>query len=197
MIAVCCMLGAIAFSACDSGNNGQQTTDATGNPTVAGLDTALTQDRQDLLAFTARNNMLQIELGRMAVEKGQTNNVKSYGQDLVNWYTTKQEELQELAQQYNVTLPQELDDEQRSHLEDIRGTEASKFDEEYWDTVTDAQKDAIDRLDNGLKDVDEANATAFSLWARNTVKELRAQMEQAKKYELELENREGGIAPAI
>jgi len=196
-MAVGCVLSASIFCACDSKSTEQQTTVNTGTATVAGLDTTLTQERQELLAFAARNNMLQIAMGKMAIEQGRTDNVKAHGQDLVNWHTSKQQELQELAQQYNVALPQQLNKEQLDHLEDIKGTNPEKFDEEYWDSVTDAQQDAIDRLDDGLHDVEQANASAFSLWARNTMKELRAQLEQAKAHKLELQNREGGIAPAI
>lgn len=180
-IAAAFLAGMFAFTSCDSG--GQQETDTTGNPTVAGIDSTLTQDRQDLLAFAARNNMLQIELGRLATQQGSTDEVKQYGQQLVDWYTTKQEELQELAQQYNLTLPQQMEESQLQHIEELRGTKANEFDNKYWEELVDAQENAIDEFESSLKDVEEAEASAFSLWARNTRKELQAQMEQARSQD--------------
>ncbi|MFD3002041.1 DUF4142 domain-containing protein [Pontibacter toksunensis] len=179
-IAAAFLAGMLAFASCgDSGTN-EQETDITGTPTVAGIDSTLTQDRQDLMAFAARNNMLQIELGRLATQQGTTDPIKQYGQQLVDWYTTKQQELQELAQQYNLTLPQQMEEDQLQHVEELRGTQASEFNNKYWEELADAQENAIDEFDSSLKDVEEAEASAFSLWARNTRKELQAQMEQAK-----------------
>lgn len=194
--AIGCMALVLLLASCDSGTE-NETTDATDIATVAGVDTDITEENKELLAYAARNNMLQIELGRLAIAQGTSDNVKAFGQDLVDWYTTKQQELQELAQQYNVTLPQQLENEQTEHLEEIRGAEAGEFDEEYWESVVNAQKEAIDQYDDELNEVTEADATAFTLWARNTVKELRAQLTQAEAYQLELKNRDGGITESI
>lgn len=182
-IAAAFLAGMLAFASCNSGTNEQQETDATGNPTVAGVDSTLTQDRQDLMAFAARNNMLQIELGRLASQQGSTNEVKQYGQQLVDWYSAKQEELQELAQQYSISLPQQMEESQLQHIEELRGTQANEFDKKYWEELVDAQENAIDEFESSLKDVEEAEASAFSLWSRNTRKELQAQMEQAKSQD--------------
>ena len=176
------MAGMIAFSSCDSGANEERTTEATGTPVVA-PDNTITEEKQELMAFAARNNMLQIELGRLAVQQGSTAEVKQYGQQLVDWYTTKQQELQELARQYNLTLPQQMNEDQLKHVEELRNTKPTEFDRKYWEELSDAQENAIDEFDSALKDVEEANATAFSLWARNTRKELQAQMEQAKSQD--------------
>ncbi|PRY11607.1 putative membrane protein [Pontibacter ummariensis] len=197
--ALICLLGMLTFASCNSGTEEQQEDiDAIDTATVAGLDETLPAEKQELLVFAARNNMLQIELGEIAVERGVTENVRVFGQQLIDWYTSKQVELQELAAQYDVALPQELEQAQLQHIEEIRGIEESEFDDEYWDSVIAAQKDAIDEYEDSLNDVDEANASAFSLWARNTLKELHAQLIQAEAFELELENRgEAGISNSI
>ncbi len=197
MIAVWCMAFTLTLASCDSGSNNESATEANGTASVAGTDTSITEENKKLLAFAARNNMLQIELGKMAVAQGATDNVKSYGQDLVEWYTNKQQELQELAQQYNVSLPQQLESEQTEHLQEIREADANEFDEEYWESVTKAQKEAIDEYDDELNKVTEADASAFTLWARNTLKELHAQLEQAEANQLELKNRDAGITESI
>ncbi|MFD2514492.1 DUF4142 domain-containing protein [Pontibacter locisalis] len=197
LIAAICFLITLSFSACDSG---EQTADGeTGVATVAGVDSTLTQERQEFLMTAARNIMLQKELAKMALEKSETRNAKAYGQDLMNWATTKQNELQELAQRYGVTLPQQMEDRQIKHIEDVTEVEATnyEYDLELWDSIKDAQKEAIDDFDESLNDVEEADATALTLWSRNTRKELWAHLEQAAAYGLELKNREGGIAEPI
>ncbi|WP_162055611.1 DUF4142 domain-containing protein [Pontibacter pamirensis] len=182
IIAVAFLGGAFTFASCDSGTNEQQDTTATGTPVVA-PDTAITEEKQDLMVYAARNNMLQMELGRLATEHGNTEGVRVYGQRLVDWYSDKQAELRELAQRYNVTLPLELNEDQAEHVEELRNTAVTEFDAKYWEELADAQQKAIDEFEDALNDVEEANATSFSLWARNTMKELQAQMEQAKSQD--------------
>lgn len=193
MIAIWCAAGTLLFASCDSGSGEQNTDTSAQTATIAGTDSTLTEDRQELMAFTARNNMLQMELGKLAAAQGTSEVLRSYGQSLVDWYSTKQEELQDLAQEYNVTLPQQIEEEHTEHLNELR--EAENFNEAYWERLTEAQQDAIDELDGELKDMDEAEATPFSFWARNTLKELQAQYEQAKGREVELKRRDTGITP--
>ncbi|GHA75980.1 DUF4142 domain-containing protein [Pontibacter akesuensis] len=196
-IALWCFSGAIAFSSCGSGEGNTEAGTENGTATVAGTDSTITDQNKELLAFAAQNAMLQVQLGQMAAKQGATDNVKAYGQQLVDWYNTKQKEVQDLSQQYGVTLPQQLESEQTEYLEEIRTAEANKFDEKYWESVIDAQKDAIEKFEDNLNDVEAADATAFTLWARNSEKELRAQMEQALAYQLELKNNEGGITESL
>ena len=197
IIAAACFAGVLGFASCDSGTGERQATEATGTPTAAEVDSTLTEDEQELLAFAARNNMLQIELGKIAAQKASTDELKQYGQQLVDWHTTNQQELQELAQEYGVALPQQMETEQLEYIEEIRDAKAEEFDAEYWESVAKAQREAIDEYDDNLKDLDEADVSAFSLWMRNAQKELQAQMEQAKAFELELETNEGGISNSL
>ena len=197
IIAAACLAGVLGFASCDSGTGEQQATEATGTPTAAEADSTLTEDEQELLAFAARNNMLQIELGKIAAQKASTDELKQYGQQLVDWHTANQQDLQELAQEYGVALPQQMETEQLEYIEEIRDAKAEEFDAEYWESVAKAQREAIDEYDDNLKDLDEADVSAFSLWMRNAQKELQAQMEQAKAFELELKTNEGGISNSL
>ncbi|MHA6247092.1 DUF4142 domain-containing protein [Pontibacter sp. CAU 1760] len=189
-----CLFGMLSLASCNSGNGEQE---AEGTATVAGADAALTEENEELLAFAARNNMLLIRLGQLGAEKASTDNLKQYSQQMVTWYETKQQELQELAQQYNITLPANLEEKQTEYLDELQKTEADEFEEGFWDTMGDAQQEALEKYRDNLADVEEANMNAFTLWARSTQKELQAQMEKAKAMELEAENTEGGISNSL
>ena len=196
LIGTLCLALLSGMYACDSGSK-EETTETAETADVIAQDSALTEDRQELLAYTVRHIMLQKEFATTALQKAQTQNLKAYAQDLNNWATTKQTELQELAQQYNLTLPQQLSEEEQEYLKKASEADKEKYDEEVWESMIKAQKDAISHIDGKLKDVESTDATAFVLWERNTLQELRAHMEQAAAYELELENREGGISKPI
>lgn len=190
------LAGMISFASCNSGADEQQNTAATGTPVVA-PDSTITEKNQELLAFAARHNMMQIELGQLASQQGSTDIVKQYGQKLVDFYTNKQEELQEVAQHYGATLPQQMEEDQLEKVDEVRKAKGKEFDEKYLDTVADAQKKAVGEFDDNLRDVEDTNASAFSIWARDAQKEIRAQMEQAMSREQEVKEDDGGISNSL
>ncbi|WP_242916394.1 DUF4142 domain-containing protein [Pontibacter liquoris] len=182
LLSTCLLFGALALYACNKSAEEKQAvngTDTVTADTTAAADTTLTENQRELIGFAAQNNMLQIELGKIALQKGATNQVKQYGQQLIDWYTQKQKELQDIAQQFSVALPQQMGDEQQDYVAEVQKTAAGKFDQKYWDSVVDAQKEAISKYEDALRDVTPTNGNALTLWAQKTHQELRAQMEQA------------------
>ncbi|MDX5417669.1 MAG: DUF4142 domain-containing protein [Hymenobacteraceae bacterium] len=184
------LFGAVAFMSCDSGN---QETDTTGNVDTelnqtAVADASLTEEKREFMAYAYNISNQQVELGKLAVEKGISPQVKEYGQRMVSLYGEKLEELQEIAGQYSVSLPQAMEDDQAGRVQELRDTETGKFDRAYWDHVIEAHEDAADEFDDNVKDIAETDNTTFNLWARNTAKEIRAHMEQAMQFRLDLKN---------
>lgn len=192
------LFAAFAFTAatllsCTSDSNNNQQDAATTNPeeqtTTAATDTTLTEDKKELMQTIAQHTLLEIELGKLAVAKGSTENVKQYGQQTIDNYTNQLNELQEIARGYKVDLNVTLEDTYRKYAEDLGKKQGVDFDKEYWKNVTDAQKKALNEYEKQLKEVTEADGTAFGIWARTSEKELRARYEQALAHQLELKNR--------
>ncbi|WP_162427421.1 DUF4142 domain-containing protein [Pontibacter pudoricolor] len=152
-------------------------------------DSTLTDNKKELLQTIARHTKLQQEISKLAAQKATTDVVKQYARQMQQLTATKQTELQELAQTYNVTLDTTLQDDQQKYLTDLNEKQKVDFDKAYWEKVTDAQKETIKEYEDVLKDVTPADATAFGVWARTSEKELRAQYEEALKLQLALKNR--------
>lgn len=186
------VLAATTLASCSSDNNAEQqdtTATTTTEPATTAIDTTLTDNKKQLMQTIAQHTMLQMELGKIAAAKGTTDDVKQYGQEMAQAYTKQQEELQKVAQEYSVTIDTTLNEDYRKYLEDLNKKSGTDFDKEYWKNVTDAQKKTLDEYDDVLKDVTEADATAFAIWARTSGKELRARYEQALAFEQQLDNR--------
>ena len=156
--------------------------------TTAETDTALTDSKKELMQTLTQFGMMQAELGKLATEKGTSNEVKQNGREMSQLYTTKQKELQELAQTYNVPLNTTLSEDHRKHIDDLRKLKPADFDKKYWETLTSAQKETLGEYEDVLKDITEADATGFGLWARTSEKELRAQYEQALAQQQQQKN---------
>ena len=59
----------------------------------------------NFMVKAAQANMAEVELGKLAAEKGQSDEVKRYGQHMVDDHGKANKELQDLAQQEGATLP--------------------------------------------------------------------------------------------
>lgn len=182
--------GTVAFSSCGSDT---QETDTTSNVdtelnTTAVVDSTLNDDKREFMGYAHKISTQQVELGRLAAEKGITPNVRDYGQQMADLYSRKLEELQEMSNQYSVTLPQQMDDDQSGRVQELRDKDTGEFDSAYWDTVVEAHEDALSEFEDNVKDIEEADNTTFNLWARNSAKEIRAQMENAMRLRLDHKN---------
>ncbi|WP_187263038.1 DUF4142 domain-containing protein [Pontibacter beigongshangensis] len=186
IIVASALLGTLTFAACDSGTNTEQQTKAgTVTEAVAGDIDSISAEKRELLPVAARASLMQIELGQLAAEKGQSDQVKQYGQQMVDQYSSKKDELRDFAGNYGVSLPGTLNEDQQKQLQKLRETKPEDFDMAYWDQAIDAHKEAIDRFESILNEPEEALANPFGLWARSTRKEKMAQMEQAMRFRLD------------
>ena len=184
-------MGTVALIACDSGTQTQEqdartTTDADTTSTATGAtDTSLSNEKREFMGYAYNTSNLQVELGKLAVEKGRSDQAKQYGKRMVDLHGKKQGELKEMSQRYGVTLPQNMTDDQSGRIQELRDTNPENFDKAYWDNVIDAHKEAVDEFERSVKDIAPTDTTAFSLWALNSTKEIRAQMEEAMRFRLD------------
>ncbi|MBX0332808.1 DUF4142 domain-containing protein [Pontibacter sp. HSC-14F20] len=183
-------LGTLAFASC---NSNTQETDTTANVdtelnTTAAVDSTLNDDKREFMTKAHSISTQQVELGKLAVEKGTTDQIREYGQQMVDLYSKKLDELQDMSGQYSVTLPQQMEEDHAGRVQELRDKNAGEFDRAYWDTVVDAHKDALDAFEDNVKDIEETDNTTFNLWARNTTKEIRAQMENAMGFRQDNKN---------
>jgi putative membrane protein len=177
------LCGSVAFIAC---NSNTRETDTTSNVdtelnAAAVADTALTGVKRDFMGYAYNISNQQVELGKLAVERGVTAQVREHGQQLVDLYGKKLQELKEMSGQYNVTLPQHMTEDEAGRVEALRDKSQDEFDKAYWDTVIETDKAALKEFEDNVKDIAETDNTTFNLWARNTAKEIRAQMENAMR----------------
>lgn len=182
-IAAALVMGTLAFASCSSDSQEANTTsnvDTELNATAA-ADSTLNDDKREFMGKAYSISTQHLELGKLAAEKGLTAQVREHGQQLTDMYGTKLEQLQEMSGQYGVTLPQQMEEDHASRVQELRDKPTEEFDRAYWDTMVDAQKDALGTFEDNTKDVEEADNTTFNLWARNTTKEFRAQMENAMR----------------
>src|SRR5687767_3350717 len=101
---------------------------ATGEQT--GMTAMNAQDR-NFLMDAAMGGMMEVELGRLAVQNGASDAVKQFGQRMVDDHSKANTELMSLATSKGVTLPTELNAKHREHVTKLSSRTGADFDREY------------------------------------------------------------------
>lgn len=110
--------------------------------------------------------LAEVELGKLAAQKGQSDEVKKFGQRMVDDHSKANDQLKQLAQNEGVTLPTSLsatDKATKARLEKLSG---EQFDRAYMnDMVKDHSKDVAEfkKESTNAKDPDVKNFAAQTL----------------------------------
>ncbi len=79
----------------------------------------------------AMANMAEVEAGKLALQKSQNAEVKTFAQQMVDDHTKGLDEVKAVAQAKGVTLPAELDSKHKAMAKKLEGMSGEKFDMAY------------------------------------------------------------------
>ncbi|MEG4579644.1 DUF4142 domain-containing protein [Microcoleus sp. MON1_C5] len=100
------------------------------------------QDRNFVMQ-AGQLGMLEVELGRLAVQRGSSAGVKQYGQEMVKEHTQANEELMQVAMQKGVKLPTEMSSQNTALMERLSGLSGTSFDTAYKQAMIESHNQAI------------------------------------------------------
>jgi putative membrane protein len=83
------------------------------------------------LQDAAAGAVLEIELGRMAAERGTTEQVRQFGRRMADDQSQASEQLRSIAQSKGVPLPDSLDAKRRKEVEGLQKLSGMQFDQAY------------------------------------------------------------------
>jgi putative membrane protein len=104
--------------------------EATGQNEDKFKDSDMKKDSEFVVA-AADGGQYEVELGKLAVANGGSEQVKKLGQMMVDDHTKANSELKTLAQQKNITLPEALSDKCQKKYEELAKKSGYEFDKEY------------------------------------------------------------------
>lgn len=107
----------------------------------AGMGNMTSQDH-NFIMDAAMGGLMEVELGRVAAEKGMNDAVKQFGQRMVDDHSKANSELMSLASSKGMTLPAELDAKHRAEVTKFSALSGAELDREYTKMmVSDHRKD--------------------------------------------------------
>ena len=134
----------------------------------------------DFVQTVAMSDIYEVEAGKIAGQKGQSDAVKQFGQHMVEAHTKTTEELKGIvqAQSIKVDLPAKLDDKRQRLIDDLNAAHAEDFDKSYANQQVNAHEKAEDLFAQYAQKGDNAAVKAF---ANNTLPVIKQHLEAARK----------------
>lgn len=97
---------------------------------------------QSFVMKAAKGGMAEVELGKLAEDKGSSEQVKSFGKRMADDHGKANDELQSLAKNKNITLPSSMDAKDLALKNRLSKLSGSAFDRAYMSAMlTDHRKD--------------------------------------------------------
>ena len=136
----------------------------------AGMANMTSQDH-NFIMDAAMGGMMEVELGRVAAEKGMSEAVKKFGQRMVDDHSQANSELMSLASSKGITLPTELDAKHRAEVTKFSAMSGAELDREYAKMmVSDHRKDVSEFEKESTRGTD-ADLKAFASKTLPTLQE--------------------------
>jgi putative membrane protein len=144
-------------------------------------DTPMEETKDDVSEFmteAASGGMMEVELGRIAQQKAQHADVKSFAQMMVTDHTKANDELKALAGTKNIVLPDSMSKDHMDHINNLRDKTGADFDNAYMDLMVDDHEDDVKEFDEAAQNLQDPEVKAF---ASKTVVTLRKHLDRAKQ----------------
>lgn len=173
-------LGVLSFQACtnqQANNDSKDSLDSLNEQPMV----QTTDDGSEFLTEAASGGMMQVELGKLALEKSQNAKVREFATMMVEQHTNANDELKQLAMSKNVSLPEVPLSEHQDEINKLKEKSAADFDKAYVDMMVSDHKEDIDEFQDVAENNDaDADIKTFANKILPTLKSHLQTIEQIK-----------------
>jgi putative membrane protein len=146
--------------------------------TLTGLATAQKSDDVRFAREAAMGGMMEVELGKIAVQKASSDKVKQFGQRMIDDHAKGGDELKGIAAKNNFNIPDQLDARHKAMVDRYANMSGTEFDRAYMrDMVKDHQTDIADFQ----KEANSGMNPDLKSWATTTLPTLQEHLRIAKE----------------
>jgi putative membrane protein len=138
------------------------------------------EDDAEFAVEAADAGLLEVQLGTLALTKASNAQVKQFAQMMVDDHTKANNELKNLAQQKNITLPTTLSNEHQRAFDKFNDKTGADFDKDYMDQMVQDHKKVINEFEEQAND---GNDPEIKSWASSKLTALRHHLEEAQRVQ--------------
>jgi putative membrane protein len=134
----------------------------------------------DFAQKVAMSDMYEVEAGKIANQKGQSPQVKGFGQMMVEAHSKTTEDLKSIIanEKLKVDLPTKFDSKHQKLIDDLAAASDADFDKTYAKQQVDGHEDAVKLFESYAKDGDNASLKQF---AQKMLPVIQDHLTEAKK----------------
>jgi putative membrane protein len=171
---ICVMVaGLLSVAAAQQGNGSMSSSDQTGASSLSPAD-------QKFAREAAQGGMAEVELGKLAVQNASSDDVKRFGQRMIDDHTKANDKLKEVASKEGITLPTSLDAKDQAIKTRLSKLSGDQFDKAYIkDMVRDHKKDVAAFQNESSTGSDPA----IKAFASETLPTVQDHLKQAETIE--------------
>ena len=137
---------------------------------------------EKLMTQLAQSHLAEISTGKLALEKSQNSQVKSFAQKMVDDHTHSLDELKQLAQSKGVTLPTEPDRQQQAIEKRLSSLSGDKFDKQYLEQAGDrSHKDTHKLLKQASTKAQDTDLKNYASKATGVVESHQQMAEETER----------------
>jgi putative membrane protein len=133
----------------------------------------------------AQANLAEIEAGHLATERAQSPDVRQFGSRMVRDHTQANEQLLRLAEERNVSLPQQPDESHQKLTQELSNLQGADFDRAYMRAMVEDHQHDVSEFEQQAESLEDPELRA---WAAQTVPTLRDHVRIARMIQRSLES---------
>lgn len=135
----------LAFLIAASAAAAQATSASSPTTMKAGSGAPLAAGDKAFVQKAAIGGLAEVEMGKMAQQKGSSDQVKQFGSRMVDDHSKANDDLKKVASSKGITLPTDLDAKHKAKMDKLQKLSGAQFDRAYMDDmVADHKEDVAD-----------------------------------------------------
>jgi putative membrane protein len=180
---------ALVFTAgVSNAQNANSSTTGSANPDGHGAGRKMTADHKFVM-FAAMGGMAEVELGRLAAAKGASEDVRQFGQRMVDDHSKANDELMSVASSKGIQPPAALDAKHQAAVQKLSALSGEKFDREYAKMMVADHKKTVSEFQKEADRGADADVKAF---AASKLPALQEHLRMAQRLNDKLALRKSG-----
>src|SRR5688500_7323373 len=144
----------------DTGANSSRTTDQQGQ-----------LDAQTFVKMAASSGMYEVESSRLALQNASDDHIKQMAQKMIDDHTKANDELKQIAQSKNITVPTEMTDQHRQQLEALQKAQGTNLASMYHQQQLAAHQEAVSLFEKASQQLSDNELKAFAAKTLPTLQE--------------------------
>jgi putative membrane protein len=158
-----------------------------------GSKSKLPSGEERFMKEAASGGLMEVELGKMAAEKGSHQRVKEFGKRMQADHSKANAQLKKIASSKGVDLPTQPSGEHKSTMDKLSKLSGAEFDREYMEAMVDDHKEDIEKFQT---QADKGKDPELKKFASENLPILKKHLELAQSTEKQIKTESKGDAKA-